>query len=265
MLNTARTTPGWYHSHLTAADCQVLSAEALRKARNELKDDSLFRQEFFTSFTVPLQGAYYQKQFKTLHKGNKVTELPIESGLLTTTAWDLGIDDHTAIWFMQETRGGEVRIVDYYQNKDESMQHYIRYVKEWGERHDVLFKEHLAPHDINVREYSTGESRLSAARKLGLRFRAVERHLVEDGINCTRDYLSKCLFDLVRCKEGVNALKSYTKKWDEEKQTYGSRPERNWATHGADAFRYLAMGQRRTVKPKKKSEMVAQTDYDIFA
>lgn len=264
-LNEAKTTKGWFHSHLTAADCKVMSKEALLKLKAELKDDSLFRQEAFTSFTVPLQGAYYQSQFKYLHKHKRLIDIPIETALPVTTAWDLGIHDKMCIWLSQETRSGEVRIVDYYENSDEGLSHYIRWLHKWSNEHNVTFKEHLAPHDIAVRELSTGKSRLETAREMGIRFRPVQRHLLEDGIEAVRNFLPKCWFNYVPCKAGVNALKSYTKKWDESKNTYASRPEHDWASHPADAFRTLVWGQRRNNKPKTKAEMYAQTEYDIFS
>ena len=264
-LNTAKTTKGWYWSHMTAADCQVLTREKLLQLKAELKDDSLFKQEAFTSFTVPLQGAYYQSQFKYLQKEKRVTQIPIEPELPVTTGWDLGIHDAMSIWFMQETRSGEVRIVHYYENTDEGLAHYIRYVHKWANENNVVFKEHLAPHDIAVRELSTGKSRLETAREMGIRFRPIQRHLLEDGIEAVRNFLPKCWFNQVPTKPGVNALKSYTKKFNEAKDCYENRPEHNWASHAADSFRTLVWGQKRNNKPKTKEEMFAQTEYDIFS
>ena len=265
-LNEARTTKGWFHSKLTAADCKVLSAEDLRKAKAELKgDDALFQQEYFTSFTVPLQGAYYFSQMKHLAMEKRFVPIAVEASLPVTTAWDLGIDDQMAIWFMQETRGGEIRLVHYYENTNEGLGHYIRYLKEWATVRGVVYKEHLAPHDIAVRELTTGRSRLETARGMGLKFRPVSRHAVEDGIEAVRNLLPSCWFDLAECKLGINALKSYTKRYDDEKATFMSKPEHNWASHAADAFRVLAWGRRRPVSKKARDERFAQTEYDVLA
>lgn len=266
MLNTARTTKGWFHSKLTAKDCKVLTAQDLRNARNELKDDSLFQQEFFTSFSVPLQGAYYQQQFKKLYKDKRIGEVSIDPLLPVYTAWDLGMDDATSIWFAQKSPSGEIRLVDYYSSNNEGLPHYIKVLRDWADQEGCTFAEHLAPHDIKVRELGTGVSRLEQARQAGIRFRPVRKLPISDGIEACRNLLARCWFDRVRCKEGVNGLKSYTKKWDEEKQTYSTRPEHDWASHPADAFRTLAVGLRaepnRKVKP---GERMCQTEYDIFA
>lgn len=267
MLNTARTTKGWFHSKLTAKDCKVLTAEDLKQARDELKDDSLFQQEFFTSFEVSLQGAYYQNQFKQIFKDRRIGEVAIDPLLPVTTAWDLGMSDATSIWFCQQLHS-EIRLVDYYENSNEGLAHYINYLRDWAQEHNVSFKNHLAPHDIKVKELGTGESRLEAARKAGLRFRPVPKLSLQDGIEACRNTLANCYFDKVRTKHGVNALKSYSKKWSEENQTFSTRPDHNWASHGADAFRTLAVGLRKSesrVSKMTEEARMAQVEYDIFA
>jgi hypothetical protein len=264
-LNTARTTPGWFHSKLTAADAKVLTAEQLREARKELKDDSLFQQEFFTSFTVPLAGAYYQTQFKYLYRHKRITEVPVDPALPVTTAWDLGVDDEMAIWFAQESPAGEVRMVHYHSGRNEGLGHYIKYLHNWANDHGVTYKEHLAPHDIAVRELTTGKSRLETARSMGIKFRPVSKHSIEDGIEAVRNLLPMCWFDLVGTKDGASCLKSYSKKYDEQTDTYSTRPDHNWASHAADAMRTFAWGRRKAMVKKAKNSRFAQTEYDIFA
>ena len=91
---------------------------------------------------------------------------------------------------------------------------------------------------------------------------------MQDGIEACRNTLANCYFDKVRTKHGVNCLKSYSKKWSEENQTFLTRPDHNWASHGADAFRTLAVGLRKSESPVRKmteEARTAQVEYDIFA
>ena len=37
---------------------------------------------------------------------------------------------------------------------------------------------------------------------------------------------------------------NYSRDWDENGKTWRLRPRHDWASHGADAFRYLAIGFR---------------------
>jgi hypothetical protein len=91
---------------------------------------------------------------------------------------------------------------------------------------------------------------------------------VDDGINAVRTILSKCWFDKDKCERGITALMAYERKWDARNQIFMEKPKHNWASHGADAFRYLAMGVRPESQ-RVQSQMLtnyreAQSEYDIF-
>jgi phage terminase large subunit len=93
------------------------------------------------------------------------------------TAWDLGIGDSTAIWFYQVV-GREVHIIDYYENSGEGLPHYISVLKQKG----YIYGRHYAPHDIQVRELSSGKTRREVARGLGITFDIAPNVAIEDGI-----------------------------------------------------------------------------------
>src|SRR6185436_638441 len=100
------------------------------------------------------------------------------------TTWDLGVGDSTAIWFSQSTKGGEVRLIDYYEASGEGFPHYAGVLQAKG----YTYGKHWAPHDIQVRELSSGRSRLEVAASMGIRFQVTPRlHLgsgeVEEGIH----------------------------------------------------------------------------------
>ena len=56
--------------------------------------------------------------------------------------------------------------------------------------------------------------------------------------------LARCWFDAGKCARGLEALRHYRCEWDPRRQAFRERPLHDWASHGADAFRYLAMGNR---------------------
>lgn len=50
------------------------------------------------------------------------------------------------------------------------------------------------------------------------------------------------------------ALRSYRVEWDEKTRAFKKTPEHNWASHGADAWRYLSLSRRapmREPEPEK--------------
>ena len=66
-------------------------------------------------------------------------------------------------------------------------------------------------------------------------------------------------------KLGAEMESPFAKEWDEKNQTYAERPKHDWASHGADAFRYLAWGFRGAKKKRSDFQEKALDDYNIFA
>ena len=73
---------------------------------------------------------------------------------------------------------------------------------------------------------------------------------IADGINAARLLLHHCYFDELNCEQGLNALRSYQREWDDVKRVFRKTPLHNWASHAADSFRYLAIAYRN-LKPKE--------------
>ena len=46
---------------------------------------------------------------------------------------------------------------------------------------------------------------------------------------------------------GIECLRSYCAEWDEQLRTFRKTPKHDWASHGADAFRYLSMSWREPI------------------
>lgn len=249
----------WFWQHETARTLKVLTPEDLRNMRDELQDEALFQQEAFCSFSSPMQGAYYDAQLKYLRKNNRIGKVPFEPRLPVHTGWDLGMDDATSIWFAQ-VHGKEVRLIDYYENSGEALPHYLSYLKSWASERNAIFGHHYAPHDIAVREYTSGKSRIETARSLGFRMTPVKKHALEDGIAQVRNFLPLCWIDSEACERGIDCLASYRKEWDSTKAVFKNRPLHDWSSHGADSLRTLAWGMKLKNKVDEKKQPPKYTD-----
>lgn len=62
-----------------------------------------------------------------------------------------------------------------------------------------------------------------------------------EGIDAVRNILSRCWFDESKCELGIKTLENYKKEWNNRHGSWPSRPLHNFASHGTDAFRMLAM------------------------
>ena len=62
-----------------------------------------------------------------------------------------------------------------------------------------------------------------------------------DGIDLARQYFQYMRFDKARCSYLLDCLQQYHKEYDEKRKIYKEHPEHDWSSHGADAFRYMAV------------------------
>ena len=118
-----------------------------------------------------------------------------------------------------------------------------------------------------MRELMTGESRQDTARKMGINFRVVAQHKVEDGIEATRRILPRCWFDENRCKHGVECLTQYRYEYDDKKGVFKKSPIHDWTSHAADSFRQLAVAwSDRLARPKQDYGHTTNynTDFSVF-
>ncbi len=238
LYEQARDDPAWLARLYPASATGVLPAEELASARAQMSEEE-YAQEFECCFLAAIAGAYYGRVLAERERQGAVAAVPWQPELPVVTAWDLGIDDATAIWFAQAA-GRELRLVDYYEASGVGLEHYAKQLKE----KPYVYGEHLLPHDVAVTELGTGRSRYATLAGLGIRGRVVPRHDLEDGINAARLLLARCHFDAGRCAAGLEALRQYRRDWDASRGAFKPRPRHDWASHAADAFRYLAMGLR---------------------
>ena len=234
--DNAQKDPNWYSLVLKASESGIIPQSELDSARETMSEEQ-YRQEFECDFEAAVVGAYYGKLMAQADQDKRIAGVPYEPTAQVWTAWDLGISDATAIWFAQVV-GRETRIIDYYEASGVDLGHYVREIKS----KPYMFGGHIVPHDAQAKELGTGKSRLEVLESLGLRnLQVAPIHRVEDGINAVRVMLPKCWFDAVKCQRGIDALKLYRSEWDDRLQTLKPRPVHDWASHAADAFRYLAM------------------------
>jgi hypothetical protein len=94
--------------------------------------------------------------------------------------------------------------------------------------------------------------------------RKVPLHKVDDGINAVRQLLGLCQFDTGPCAEGIKALKNYRKDWDDERGVWKDKPRHDSASHGADAFRALAMTYKDVPVEAEEPKQVYYAPADVI-
>lgn len=255
LFEFGKNDPRWFVQTLTVDDTGVFSKEQMESIRDEVKRrfeangrsveeaDAYIQQEYYCSFDTPVLGSYYGAAMQKAENEGRITNVPYDYSLPVHTSWDLGMDDSMTIWFIQ-LAGNEIRIIDYYENSGEGLQHYATVLQE----KKYVYGKHYAPHDIEVRELGTGKSRKMEAQRLGINFTVAPKLSVMDGINAVRSILNRCWFDIRAAHRGIQCLKNYKKDWDEKNMVYRRQPLHNWASHGADGLRTFAVAHRVPVR-----------------
>jgi phage terminase large subunit len=162
-------------------------------------------------------------------------------------ATDLGYTDSTAMWFWQPRPDG-LAIIDYYENHSQPLQHYFDFLDSTGYEFDTLW----LPHDARARTLQTGRSTveqfIDKYKDSPVRIDIVPMLKKQHGIDAARLVLPQCYFDLDNTKGGIETLRSYRRKYDAVKNVFSNEPLHDWASNGADAFRYLSLVCKERLK-----------------
>jgi hypothetical protein len=196
-----------------------------------------YRQEFECSFDAPVEGAYYGALLNEVDTDNRVTTIPRDTLARLVCSWDLGVSDSTCIWVAQIV-GKEIQLIDAHENHGVGLDYYVSWLRDKG--YDKA--QHILPHDVRVREMSTGKSRQEVLMEAGLEVSIAPSLSVADGIQAVRRLLPRCWFDKENTKQGLSALRNYRRVFDEKRNVFFDTPLHDWASHYSDSFRYLAIG-----------------------
>lgn len=254
----------WFWAIMKASQTRVIPPEELNEMRATMTEDE-YNQEFECSFQAALSGAYFGRELFKAENTGRIGKVPHDPRLLVDTFWDLGVSDTTTVWFVQQYRQ-EVRLIDYYEMGGEGLPHYAKMLKE-GHRSEYSYRNHEWPHDGGSRDLSTGKERSETMRELGWTVNVHEKYDVADTIDAARLLLARCYFDEVLCERGISALKNYSKRYDDKNKIWLKTPLHNWASHGADGFRLLAMaltpGEDRS-EDRRNLPRQSQSSYNVF-
>ncbi len=244
MYEGAREDPNWHVEVLPATKTGVFNEGQLERERTEMVRDNgeaigtaMFNQEYLCSFESPVIGAIYANELSIARLDGRIKNVPWDKALPVTTAWDLGVGDSTAIWFVQSS-GAEIRLIDYYENTGVGLEHYAKVIQ----NKPYKYADHWAPHDIEVRDWTAnGRTRLEVAAGLGVQFRIAPKVSIEDGINAVRMLFHRFWVDERNCERGLLSLQHYRRDYSDKLGELKPQPVHDKHSHGADALRYLSL------------------------
>ena len=243
----AAANPDWFTMALKASTSGLLDADELAAAAQEMTAEQ-YAQEFECSFDAAIIGAYYGREMTDADAQGRIGSVAYDPAMPVHLAFDLGIDDPTAIWAWQQAPDG-LRVIRFYENSGHALAHYVNEILSWGYQIGTVW----LPHDAKAKSLNDGKTRVETIQALAPKWnlRIVPSHTVMDGINALRVTLPKMWFDADACKVGIEALRQYRSEYDEKAKVFRSQPKHDWTSHAADAARYLAVAWKELRPPAK--------------
>ena len=206
-------------------------------------DSNVYRSRIKGLFPETVEGAYYGKALVAARNEGRIGLFPYDAERPVITACDIGISDWTAFWFVQ-MHGSVPYVIDYEEGNNEGLLYWLDLLKEKPYR----YLDHIAPHDMRQREFSTGRTVAAVAADNGVNFRVLPQTNFKEGseaqnrIELGRTLLARARFNEETTEDGRTALANYTQKKNQRTGELLGIPDHNWASHGADAWGYLAVG-----------------------
>jgi phage terminase large subunit len=203
-------------------------------------------------YQIVTEGAYYAKLLAQAEREGRIGDFPHNRRLKVRTAWDIGVDDYTAVWFLQDN-GRQVFAIDYYEVSGEGAEQVVRaalpeLVPDQREAAAAMieieryspfsYDMHFLPHDVKNREWGGGaKARSQTLMELGVKpINIGVAQGPSERINAVRRILPIVHFNNTsRVQVGIARLRRYSRKWNDSMQTF-THPLHDMNSHGSDAF-----------------------------
>jgi phage terminase large subunit len=229
-------------------------------------------------YEIVSEASYYARLIADAEREGRIGDFPHNPAAPVKTAWDIGVDDYTAVWFIQDD-GFKSTVIDYYEASGDGAEQIVatmlpEHLTDKAARnaaldvierdHPFRYARHFLPHDVKNREWGAGgRSRLQTLFELGLE--GVHRGAAmnpQERINAVRQLLPTVRFNTSgaagkRVSLGLRRLRMYRRKWNEQLQTFMG-PLHDEASHGADAFGEYAINaliKPEEIKPEPRPEI----------
>ncbi len=256
LCELADREPGWFYSSLTAQQTGVFTEEQLqdelRQMQAEHGDDfgrSLWLQEYFVSFDAAIMGSIWGDCIAKLENQGRIGDYPHDPRYYVYTAWDLGYDDATSIWFYQMI-DDEIRVIDCHESNHKDIPWYADLLRARTKEFGYKYDKHYVPHDARPRTLAAGGKSMKQQfqdQNVG-QFVIAPRLDKQEQIQAGRATFPHCTFNEKTTVDGLEALKSYHHQYDDEKKVFMVAPEHDWSSHYADGWSVLSVVWRQMKK-----------------
>lgn len=260
LIESTKDNPRWYTTHQTLEDTKTsyfidgtgdyninpelegevepFSKEPYTNLQEMIDISPHLKNVYIREFVnIPLEGGvqgYYEEMMKI---SEMLPPARYEYIRPVYTAWDIGTADNTAIIFFQLDDQGKPSIIDFYENNNKPISHYIQVVK----NKSYHYGRHFFPDDCKQRDrMSALDIPTQARNQYDFHVTPMPRGKVKEGIEIARGILPSTRFVPETTQELQKYLWKYHEDVKKEKPCHNnSCKECGGASHAGDAFRYM--------------------------
>ena len=227
-------------------DTLMLEKDALKE-----RDLEAYNQVWEGLCRQSVDGAIFAKELQQAELDGRLTKVPYDATKPVHAVFDLGWADSTAIWFLQFV-GMETRLIRYIEDSQKTISHYLATMQTFGYVYDKVW----LPHDAeNKTLAAAGRPIDDIVRAAGYKTQILPRVPILDSINAARTIFPSCYFDRENAAEGINCLRHYRYEVDPATGQFSRSPLHDHYSHGADAFRYIALMIKEPAPKKAKAQV----------
>ena len=224
--------------------------ETLRQEKDALKERDVhqYNQVWEGLCRQTVDGAIFAQEMQKAELDGRITQVPYDPPKPVHAVFDLGWSDSTSIWFVQFI-GMETRLIRYLEDSQKTMTHYLHQLQTFGYVYDTLW----LPHDAENKTLAAGGRSIEEiVRAAGFKTRILPKVPVLDSINAARTAFYNYWFDREHCADGLQCLRHYRYEVDPDTGQFSRTPLHDQYSHGADAFRYIALMIREPAPRKRQ-------------
>lgn len=254
----------WFSLTLKADSSGIIDDEELTALKKQMSDEQ-YEQEMLCSFTAALRGTYYATLINMAEQEDRINEnVTHDPEFKVTVSADIGYSDSTVFWFFQERPDG-IAVIDCEEGHGKDLAYYFDMLRAKPYSYDTIW----LPHDAKAKSLQTGKSTveqfIDEFKHTGIHLDIVPQLKVQHGIDAVRLILPYCYFSRARCEIGIEALRTYRRRFDEIKQVFSDTPLHSWESDYADSFRYLALvANKKKLKPPAPHESIKNELYPSY-
>jgi phage terminase large subunit len=258
-LEVARKLPGAFSAVMSIRETQVLSEADIALERAMDMPEELIQQEYYCDFSSANVGAIVGRYMSAAEREGRLIADPWSLDSRIVVSSDIGYRDAAAFWFWELRQGG-FHLCHYEEGVGLDASDWIERLKKCG----VPIHHLYLPHDARAKTMAT---KYSVIEQFAMAFDCsiVPKTNLQDRINAARMVIPHCTFHPDECARGVEALRAWSFRWDDERKVMSAEPDHNWASHGSDAFSYGAQVVRELVGVKTEDRPVYDGNFYPFS